>query len=104
MFELYKNCFLLAFSGSLYFFESLEDQLHPEHADALKRIIEFADFFFKHKDMVEKSDESSLSLRQKRELRSKIAISSSELGDKFQELFGLQSKLGREIKQTLNYY
>tara|TARA_R100000030_G_scaffold100204_1_gene92714 strand:- start:380 stop:772 length:393 start_codon:yes stop_codon:yes gene_type:complete len=88
----------------LYFFESLEDQLHPEHASALKRIIEFADMFFKHKEMVDGSDESLLNPKQRREQRAKIAISSSELDDKFEELFGFQSKFGNEIKKALNFY
>ena len=100
-FEKIKNFILDGenYGLGLYFFESLEDQLRPEHVNALKRIIEFADLFFKHKEMVDNSDESLLNLRQKRELRSKIAISSSKLDDKFEELFGLQSDLGKEIRR-----
>ena len=105
-FEKIKNFILDGenYGLGLYFFESLEDQLRPEHVDALRRVIEFADLFFKHKKMVDESDGSLLTLRQKRELRSKIAISSSELDSKFQELFGFQSKFGNEIKQALNFY
>ena len=72
---------------------SSTDKLHPDHADALERIAIFADLYYTIFD----SEDPSYR-KKSRELRKEKARQTTELKEKFEELFGIQSKLGNEVK------
>ena len=85
-------------------FDSIEgeDMLRPDQEDALKRITIFADLFYETKsifDEVENLSPEDPSYRKKtRELLRKRVRQTMKLREVFEELFGIQSNLGREVK------
>ena len=90
----------------LSLFDSIEGQdvLRPDQEDALKRITMFANLFHETKsifDELKNLSPEDPSYRKKRlELRKKRARQKSQLQDLFEELFGIQSNLGREVKRA----
>ena len=80
---------------------SSTDKLRPDHADALERIATYADLFYKA--MLTYDEYESLEPKdhhQRYHLHKKRRKQKTELRDKFEELFGIQSNLGREVKQA----
>ena len=84
---------------------SSTDKLRPDHADALERIRTYADLFYKA--MLTYNEYESLGPKDHHErylLFKKRLKQKAELRDKFEELFGIQSNLGREVKLAFRDY
>ena len=90
----------------LSLFDSIEgqDMLRPDQEDALKRITIFADLFYETKSIFDEvenlSPEEPNYQKKTRDLLRKRVRQTMKLREVFEELFGIQSNLGREVKRA----